>query len=55
MYVSFDPNIEHNKPFPDKDHIDEFYHHGLWHTERNLLSKLKIYAGICYVKMELGL
>ena len=24
MYVSFDPDIDHNKPFPNKDYIDEF-------------------------------
>ena len=24
MYVSFDPDIDHNKAFPDKDYIDDF-------------------------------
>jgi hypothetical protein len=24
MYVSFDPDIDYKKPFPDKDYIDEF-------------------------------
>jgi hypothetical protein len=24
IYVSFDPDIDHNTPFPDKDYIDEF-------------------------------